>query len=882
MSDRETYAAMERLKKEADGLDALIEFVPKGLEWAIEQTFEMDYLNRKREIQEQRDKYRQKFTKGRERIESTYGTAVNRALNRRFDGDEPTIDLNRLNSDLDDAKKALDNLKKDLDTDYLKFREKRTLQELQEDIFDAREYARTKIQFDISKSEIIPEIEAFEERFEPYERRNKYMISSDQEYLSAQSKRVWRLLSDVAAELPLHVLPDNDAAWLGEEKSRFNGFADAIPQYNQHFVDDERSEYVDVLTSEHGKLNESQQKAVIRNDRRNLVDASAGTGKTLTLTHRYLYLLEKGVQPERIVAITYMGDAAEEMKSRIANEAGLRESQLNISTIHSFARNIAMEASPTGGSGQDIGDARSELVNLYFDAAVQQEKPEPNEFPHLYEKFNKSFHDFLHRDRQSNYIEEQKPYNKQKNEYIRDKLEKFVKKARTFELSPETIRSNLDSSNAVAYKFGEAGSYLVAAYEQIVERESAPTDFDDMVQTAREIVKENPEEFGRRYDHILVDEYQDVSESTLGFVDALVEANDETHLFCVGDDWQSIMGFTGSNVRYFTEFEDKYDDVTYTSLKVNYRCPPKVVEAGSELIKKSEAPQNSKKVEAHADPEDFEGQETMQLHLLEDLYQQRAAAYAANLVEEALDQDYDYDEIMILSRNDEKSGYMRDIRKELKKRNIPHMRPKWDYIPESFKNSFDQEIIYNSDGEAKFKDTDESPPLITIQSAHSSKGTEAPVVIFLHAVGNTPDGIPIEERTDELLDPAIDITSEHIPEERRLFYVALTRAEEVFHAITKPGSESQFVRDIEYYFTKIRSSVEICGECTFIKPPREKNHPYNITLDCGSFEAELVGWPNGTPKFSKGNKYKLKNPVVEDNGYGEQIRFDKSDVIECE
>lgn len=881
MNGDSTYPALERLKQEADGLDVLIEVAPVWMEDFIEYVGEMDYLERKREILEKRDTVRQRYTKGKEQVESTYGTIVNRALNRRLDGEQPSLDTERLQSELNDAKQAIDELRADLDSEYLRTEERRVLQELEEDIFDAREYARTKARFDDEKAGLLEEIAAFERRFEPYRERDRYMISSDEAYLTEQSKVVWRGLADLSRALALHVLPDDDGAWLGEQKSRFNELVDAIPEYNESFVEDEMSEHADVLTSEHGPLNDRQKKAVIRNDRRNLVDASAGTGKTLTLTHRFLYLLEKGVRPQRIVAITYMGDAAGEMKSRIAEESGLREASLNISTIHSFARKICMDAAGGGASDRDIGEAREKLVERYVRAAMNDETPDPNRYPDVYERFSDAFQSFRELDQEKGYIDDVRPFNTRWEEFTRETLEEFLENARTFELSPSDVRANVSKDHAVGYRFGRAAAHLLEAYERTVADESTPTDFEDMIRTARRIVESNPERFGREYDHVLVDEYQDVSESTLEFIDALVGASEDTHLFCVGDDWQSIMGFAGSNVSYFTEFESRYEDVTYTSLKTNYRCPPQVVEAGTELIEQSRADQNEKDVEAAADEAAFDDERTMQLHLLERLYESRAATYAADRVQQAIGDGHSCDEIMVLSRNDENSKYMSELRAELEERRIPHTRPDYerDYIPAPVEESFDRAVTYTEKGEAEFEDSDDEPPMVMLQSAHSAKGTESPVVIFLHAVGNDPDGIPIEEQTDPLLKPSMDITAEHNPEERRLFYVALTRAEEQFQAIAKPGAESRFITDIEEWFTTYRSNPEIRGECIEVNPPQHEKQPIEATLDCGSFEADLVAWPNNDPPdLDVGETYRIRDPVVNNSDYGEEIRYDKSTI----
>lgn len=883
MSREHTFPKFEQLKQETDKLYLVFEVAPLWLEKLIEYVYQVDYRERKREILEHRGQVREQFSNDVHKIESTYGTAVNRALRRRKDGEWPSLEISRLETDLADAKTAIEELRDDLENEYLTAHERQRLQGLEQDILNAREYARTKKEFDQKKPEIQEEIRAFDDRFEPYEDRNRFMISSDEKYLIEQSTNIWRQLSDLSRELKLHILPDEDVDWLGKQKSRFSSLANALPEYNEAFVENELEEYERALTSNHGELNKRQKKAVIRNDRKNLVDASAGTGKTLTLTHRFLYLLEKGVFPEKIVAITYMNDAADEMENRISEKMNISDDNLNISTIHGFALKICMEAAETDSMGIKLGEARDDLVEEYFEAALNNETPANNEFPEIYNQFYQAFQQFQALDQEDEYVEKVKSYYETWEEFVNEKLEKFIERAQIFDLAPSEIRSNLDESHSVSYEFGRAGSFLVEAYESIVAKESTPTDFVDMIRTARRIVEENPEKFGQRYNHILVDEYQDMSESTLGFIEALANAGDDTHLFVVGDDWQSIMGFAGSNIHYFTDFDELYDDVTETALKWNYRNPPRIVDAGRDLIAKSQAKQNEKPVKAKENRDEVPDDQTMQLHLLEGIYDSRVAAYTADRIEQAVSDGYDYNDIMILSRNDANSKYMHKLRKELEMREIPHTRPGYnrDYLPKSKEESLDYEITFEK-GDVKLANQENSQgeiPIVNLQSTHSAKGTEAPIVIFLHAVGHHPDGIPIEQHVEQLLQPATEVKSKHIPEERRLFYVALTRAEEEFQVIAKREGLSQFVDDIGDYFSVTYSNPEICGTCTNVQPPQHAKQPYKATLDCGSFEADLVAWAdNNPPKLIEGAEYCISDPKINSSKYGETIRYDKSTV----
>lgn len=734
--------------------------------------------------------------------------------------------------------------------------------------------------FDERKPELDKEISTFEERFEPYIDGERYMTTTDREYLIEKSHEMRVELADLARELKLHVIPDDDADWLSQRTTRFSHLADHLPDYNAAFVEREREEYASLFTTDHGPLNDQQQKAIVRNDRRNLVDASAGTGKTLTLTYRFLYLLEKGVAADDIAAVTYTRDAAAEMKARIAAAAdGVEEHELNISTIHTFANGIvgnAMESSIDDDC--DPGDARETLVDSFVTAALSGIGPDEADIEQseAYTDFRQAIGEFQRIDAEKGYVENAKRRNESVGTFLCRKFDTFVRKARTFGMVPESVRANLTETDAVQSSFGNAGASLLAAYHELVATADGPADFKDMILSATDLVEAHPDEYAAQYDHILVDEFQDVSDTTLEFVESFMHGEPETHLFCVGDDWQSIFGFTGSNVRHFTGYEDEFDDVTYTQLAINYRCPSAVTEAGAALMDESAAPQNEKTVRAQSDIET-----TPKLHTIDSFYDERVAASVADLVERAIAEGHDYDDVMLLSRNDEKSTYLNDVRDELAARDVPHERPdpQRDYLPAGYIDSLD-DVTFDASGNAVYDGNsgENAPPMVTAQSVHASKGTEAPVVILVHAVDDDHDGIPIEERTDDLLEPAMDITADHIPEERRLFYVALTRCEEEFHAVAEAGHVSRYVEDIEDHFERV--SDTITGVCTGIRTSDPgSNQPVKATLDCDGFEATLIAWPESDyPILDEGAVYTVHDPFVQDDGYGEEIRMDRSEI----
>lgn len=888
------FPALEALKADAEGIDVLIEIGPPGVGLVAEWVFDIEYRARKQDLLERRKSIRETYRTHSQRFEATYGSAIRQILERRSDGEQPEFSIERMRTECEDAKAALDDLYTAVDEDYLTRSERRRLSTLETDVSKAAEYVRNKTEFDHRKEEIEATRKAFERRFEPYEGGEKYMRTADYEWLAAQSTHLARRLADMARELVVPVLPAADANWLTTCKTRYGKLADLLPQYNEKFVAREREEYANVLTTEHGELNDQQQKAVVRNDRRNLVDASAGTGKTLTLTARVRYLLARGVSASEIVVLTYTSDAATELQERIRATAETSAEALTVSTIHSYAAQIYYDVHDA--TDTTMGEAREGLVRSYLEAATHPEQQNRSDirFPDCYDRFEQAYAEY--RSLNGNSDTERSDHDNHADGSVpkeeRETLDEFITEARTFDRSADEIRADIDPSDdetmdETAAAFARAGAALVEAYNALVIEESGALDFDDLIYTATDIVEANPEQYATDVQHVLVDEFQDISDATLAFVDAFMTPDTDTHLFCVGDDWQSIYGFNGSNVRHFTTFDQTYDEVTTTHLEQNYRCPPAVVDAGTELMRQSSAPQNEKAVRAVSDVDTVPT-----LHKIQHVYEERVTPEVADLIEEKL-VEYDLDDIMVLSRNDAKSQYMEGLRDELANRGIPHRCPKGedDYVPVEHRSALPYDVAYDDKGFVKYDlpdehaDAETQPPRVLTQSIHASKGTEAPVVIFLHAADNTPDGLPQDNRTNESLKPSQANPADRIPEGRRLCYVALTRTEAELHAFAPSENPSRYLKDIDDHLEENRISIpeEIVGKCTEITYPNRENYPIKGTLETKEFTIKLLAWPNqNPPTLEAGEVYRLQVPnpdaQLEESEFGLELRFDHTPV----
>jgi DNA helicase-4 len=151
-------------------------------------------------------------------------------------------------------------------------------------------------------------------------------------------------------------------------------------------------------------------------------------------------------------------------------------------------------------------------------------------------------------------------------------IQNFITIAKTYGLSPEQIEEKLGrgrwSSKQLA--FGRLALEVFRAYQSQLKR-FEKTDFEDMINEAVEALEKDSSLYADVYDHILIDEYQDMSAQRLKLLKKLLERNPNCKLFCVGDDWQSIMGFSGSNLNFFVNFGNYFaNPASFNEVKVRY------------------------------------------------------------------------------------------------------------------------------------------------------------------------------------------------------------------------------------------------------------------------------------------------------------------------
>jgi len=358
-------------------------------------------------------------------------------------------------------------------------------------------------------------------------------------------------------------------------------------------------------------------------------------------------------------------------------------------------------------------------------------------------------------------------------------IQNFITIAKTYGLSPEQIEVKLGrgkwSSRQLA--FGRLALEVFRAY-QIQLKRFEKTDFEDMINEASEALEKDSSLYADVYDHILIDEYQDMSAQRLKLLKKLLERNPNCKLFCVGDDWQSIMGFSGANLNFFVNFEKYFANPAISKICTNYRSVKSIVDAGADLIKNNGASQvqkpsmsnieEIKPISVYSSTEKWD-----------EAYFEETVQDCLRRIGEYLGKGYAADEILVLTR------YMRT---KIKGR-IRFFQIVQKFIEASKSSSFKVAV-----------DHAKEPNAVRLLTVHKCKGLEAKVVFILNVVKGE-FGFP-----SEIEDPAIfEVAREdngikdQKEEERRLFYVAVTRAKEDLFIYTRENDNSEFLAEIGSY-----------------------------------------------------------------------------------
>ena len=299
------------------------------------------------------------------------------------------------------------------------------------------------------------------------------------------------------------------------------------------------------------ELNDSQRVAVEYCDGASLVIAGAGSGKTRVLTYKIAWLLELGMKPWQILALTFTNKAAREMKERIGRLVGEEQARyLQMGTFHSvFARILRAEADKIGYNANftiyDQTDARSLVKTIIKEMGLDDKVYKPSS--------------------------------------VADR----ISLAKNHLLLPQAYQQSAWAADDVTQKRPQLSNIYIRYAERC--RQANAMDFDDLlVQTW--VLFQNHEEVRQKYvekfNFVLVDEYQDTNFAQQSIVYQLTK---ERQKVCVvGDDAQSIYSFRGANIDNILNFQSLYNNAKLFKLEQNYRSTQLIVQAANSLIRRNE------------------------------------------------------------------------------------------------------------------------------------------------------------------------------------------------------------------------------------------------------------------------------------------------------
>ena len=378
------------------------------------------------------------------------------------------------------------------------------------------------------------------------------------------------------------------------------------------------------------ELNPQQREAVVNIDGASLIVAGAGSGKTRVLTTRIAYMLDGGVPPFRIMALTFTKRAAEEMKERIAAMAGKRRARwIWMGTFHSvFIRFLKEYADrlgyPHSFTIYDQSDSRSAIRQCIRDLSLDEKVYKPS------------------------------------------LVQNRISLAKNNLVTAARYRSDSDLQEADRSSRIPRVCDIYDLYQKRC-KESGAMDFDDILLNTNILFRDHPdalEEIAARFSYILVDEYQDTNYSQYIILRRLADPHGNMHgnICVVGDDAQSIYGFRGARIENILRFQKDYPKCRVFKLEQNYRSTRTIVSAANSVIER-----NSNRLRKDCFSEGATGEKVRLINAFTEL--EEAYMTASDIVNLVFRDKARYSDFAILYRTNAQS---RTFEEALRKKNLPY------------------------------------------------------------------------------------------------------------------------------------------------------------------------------------------------------------------
>jgi superfamily I DNA/RNA helicase len=547
---------------------------------------------------------------------------------------------------------------------------------------------------------------------------------------------------------------------------------------NQQFVRRELKAHKKLFDNIDGKSLDSQQRrAIVTDEYSNLILAGAGSGKTLTIAGKVQYLTQaRGVDPQKILLLSFTRKAVTELQERLTDRLGIK---IPVWTFHQLGLHILRQHGAPGIAGEDF---LSKTARDYFTRSLPQDEPrllqalnfagiQPQDAEELARLKNQV----------SSYPSADWPLAK-----LAQLSCAFINLLKSSGREPAHLIAPQNTQEPQTALFLQILQPLFDLYQSELAARNQ-IDFNDMINQAARLVQEqgSPE----AYQYIIVDEYQDISLSRFQLIKALREKTG-ARLICVGDDWQSIYRFAGSEVSLFTDFARHAGYSALLKIENTYRNSQNLIDTAARFIQANPAQLKKK------------------LHSRRRLRQPlRIIKYARGQALSALEQAV----LNIMAEHGEEKSILVLGRHYF---DLQSFLPadKTGYQLFQF-NSAEGKIIYTRRPKLK----------INYLTAHKAKGLEADNVIVLN-LSDRALGFP-NQMTDDPLLSLVLAKAEDFPlaEERRLFYVAITRTRNATYLLTPRQKPSRFVTELSGD-RNVRVSELAAGDKPLLCPRCQTGH----------------------------------------------------------
>ena len=580
--------------------------------------------------------------------------------------------------------------------------------------------------------------------------------------------------------------------------------ADSFRKYYENKVLGAQSVFFDGIES--NPLTKDQRLAVIRNNDKNLILAAAGTGKTSVMVAKALHLISHDKVPaEKVLVLAYNNAAAKELKERLAarqSAFGLSCRSPSIMTFHALGLKILNEVKATTALSAFAEEPKQleSWLSKWLVIHISQSNASMRRFIELAYQADdalKSNSQQEHEDHVRNLL------SKSTEEIVAaitasgvlaKNIKKYIKclqAIRVEQLTLGQIESRLhngevNSSNQLAALLNE----IAQAYAAELNKQGT-IDFDGMIINAFEHVSVG--DYLPQWTDILVDEFQDISSARMKLLNELLSKGPKPRLTAVGDDWQSIYRFSGAKLALITQFEKLSGSHSLTTLQKTFRYNNSIADTAGRFVMQNPE-QYTKYIES------YHRVDESQVYLV-DCSENNINKRIKQIVGNIKSNDT-AGSIAILARY---HHLLNDAKEQLSSLSAASNINYWTF--------------------------------------HGSKGLEADYSIIIGLFsGNT--GFPSQNKKEIIVEALLPSTDDFKhSEERRLLYVAMTRAKKKVYLVSDPMAPSEFISELvspDYdvnimsdKFDKTNKPAKLCGKCSRVMQLRKG--PYGDFWGCSGF-----------------------------------------------